>query len=68
VYTIGKKQFVNLTVYDVMGTEIVTLIDEEKPAGTYEIEFDGSELTSGIYIYVLDTGELMRTKKMILIR
>jgi len=60
--------FVNLKVYDVLGNEIATLVNEEKPAGNYEAEFDGSELTSGIYFYQLRTGSYTATKKSVLIK
>jgi len=57
-----------LKVYDVLGKEITTLVNSEQSAGVYEIEFDASELSSGIYIYQLRAGSLMQTKKMVLIR
>ena len=41
----------SIKVYDVLGNEVTTLVNEEQPAGSYEVEFDGSELTSGIYFY-----------------
>jgi hypothetical protein len=57
-----------LTVYDILGNEIATLINEEKPAGTYEVEWNASGLPSGIYFYQLKTDSLVETKKMILLR
>ena len=60
--------FVTLKVYDILGREVVTLVNEEKPAGEYEVEFDGSALTSGIYFYRLKAGEFSETKKMILLK
>ena len=60
--------FVTLKIYDVLGNEIAILVNEEKPSGTYEIEFDGNELTSGIYFYKLQAGNFIETKKMVLIR
>ena len=59
---------VQLKVYDVLGNEVATLVDEEKEAGTYEIEFSAANLASGIYIYRLQTSEFIDTKKMILMR
>jgi photosystem II stability/assembly factor-like uncharacterized protein len=59
---------VQLLVYDVLGYEIASLVNEEKPAGTYEVEFDGSGLPSGIYFYRLNAGSLAETKKMILLK
>jgi len=57
-----------LKVYDVLGSEIATLVNEEKPAGSYEINFDAKGLTSGIYFYTLIAGSFRETKKMILLR
>jgi phosphodiesterase/alkaline phosphatase D-like protein len=59
---------VKLTVYDVLGREMSVLVNEKKPAGNYEIKFDGSELTSGIYFYKLSVGNFIQTKKMILMK
>ncbi len=59
---------VTLKVYDVLGNEITTLVNEDKPAGEYEVEFDGRDLTSGIYFYQLQAGALVKTKKMILLK
>ena len=57
-----------LKVYDVLGNEVGTLVDEYKPAGSYEIEFNGNKFASGIYYYQLRTGDFVQTKKMILLR
>jgi hypothetical protein len=67
-FRIADFGFVSLKVYDVLGNEIATLVNEEKPAGEYEVEFDGSELTSGIYFYKLTAGAFTQTRKMILLR
>ena len=61
-YAIGSRQFVTLKVYDVLGNKIATLVNEEKPAGTYEVEFrshsdEGQNLTSGVYFYQLRVGD-----------
>ena len=58
----------SLKVYDVLGNEVATSVNEEKPAGTYEVEFNGTGLTSGIYFYQLKAGSFVETKKMILLR
>jgi predicted GH43/DUF377 family glycosyl hydrolase len=63
---VGSQQ--TLKIYDVLGNEITTLIDEYKPAGRYEIEFNASSLPSGVYFYQLKAREFISTKKMILIR
>jgi len=57
-----------LKVYDILGKVIATLLDEYKPAGSYEVEFDASLLPSGVYFYQLRTGDFIDTKKMILLR
>jgi len=82
-YSVGSRQFVNLKVYDILGNEVATLVNEEKPAGTYEIEFSAKggsasggnassgnvrNLTSGVYFYKLQAGNFNQTKKMVLIR
>jgi hypothetical protein len=78
-FQIAEFGFVNLKVYDVLGDEIALLVDEEKPAGTYEVEFSrnllNQVLTSGIYFYQLkavptgrQAGDFIETKKMILIK
>jgi hypothetical protein len=68
ILQIHELSFVTLKVYDVLGNEVVTLVNEEKPAGKYEVEFNGSELTSGIYFYQMKTGSFIETKKMILMK
>lgn len=67
-YTVGSKQFVTLKVYDVLGNDVATLVNEEKPAGDYSIEFNGSRLSSGVYFYLLRAGSFIDTKKMILLK
>jgi len=67
-FSIPELSFITLKVFDVLGNEIITLFNEEKPAGTYEVEFDGSELTSGIYFYQLQAGSFVKTKKMVLMK
>jgi hypothetical protein len=61
-----------LKVYDVLGNEVATLIDEYKNAGSYEVEFKSSvgsiQLASGIYFYKLQAGDFIQTKKMVLIK
>ena len=55
---------VTLKVYDLLGNEVKTLVNEEKPAGEFEVELDGTGLPSGIYFYQLKAGEFTQTKKM----
>ncbi len=63
---VGSHQ--SLKIYDVLGNEVATLVDEYKEAGTYEVEFDALKLSSGIYFYKLRAGSFVETKKMILLR
>jgi hypothetical protein len=57
-----------LKVFDVLGNEVATLVDEYKPAGSYEVEFNGSELSSGIYYYKLTTDFFSDVKKMLILK
>ncbi|MGB5531066.1 MAG: T9SS type A sorting domain-containing protein [Ignavibacteriaceae bacterium] len=75
-YAISNRQFVSLKVYDVLGNEVATLVDEHKPAGRYEVEFSATDLTSGVYYYQIKAGDpssssgqgFFMTKKMILLK
>ncbi len=67
-YQIPEMNFVTLRVYDVLGRYVATLVNEEKPAGYYQIEFNASALSSGIYFYQFKTDNFCETKKMLLIR
>ena len=67
-FSIPEQCNVVLKIYDVLGKEVATLVNEEKPAGEYEVEFNASGLTSGIYFYKLQAGDYNRTRKMILLR
>jgi endonuclease/exonuclease/phosphatase family metal-dependent hydrolase len=64
----GENQFVNLSIYDVLGREVARLINEEKAPGNYEIEFIANNLPSGIYIYRLTTQEHSSSKKLTIIK
>lgn len=57
-----------LKVYDVLGNEIITLVDEFKPSGFYEIEFDATSLSSGVYFYKLKAGDFWAVKRMLLMK
>ena len=59
---------VTLKIYDILGNEVATLVNENKPAGNYEINFDAKNLTSGTYFYKLQAGSFIETKKMTLIK
>jgi hypothetical protein len=67
-YQIPGLSKVRLTVYDMLGREIKTLVDDEKSAGAYEVEFNGIGLPSGVYLYRIEAGKYSDTKKFILIK
>jgi subtilisin family serine protease len=70
-YAINSRQFVQLKVYDILGNEVATLVNEEKAPGVYEVEFNVGQtisLSSGVYFYRLHAGNFVQTKKMILMR
>jgi hypothetical protein len=67
-YSIPQEGDVTLKIYDVLGNELATLINEEKPAGVYEVEFDASNLSSGIYFYKLTASSFVETKKMTVLK
>jgi hypothetical protein len=67
-YEIPKNGFVKLVVFDILGREIQTLVNEKQNAGTYEVTFDGSNLSSGIYFYTLSVGDFKETKKFVLLK
>ena len=67
-YSIPKQSNVTIKVFDVLGSEVKTLVNKEQTQGNYEIEFDGTDLTSGIYFYRIQSGDFVETKKMILIK
>jgi hypothetical protein len=57
-----------LKVYDVLGNEVTTLVNEQKATGSYQTNFDASNLSSGTYIYRLEAGNFVQTRKMILLK
>jgi hypothetical protein len=59
---------VSLKIYDVLGNKVATLVNEEKPAGTYEVTWNAQGLSSGVYLYKLQAGSYFEAKKMILIK
>jgi hypothetical protein len=60
--------FTKLVIYDILGREIKTLVNEQLKPGTYEVDFDGTDLPSGVYFYKLITEGFIETKKMILLK
>jgi hypothetical protein len=67
-YQISQNDFVSLKIYNVLGDEVATLVNENKPAGNYEVTFDASLLSSGTYFYKLQAGSFVETKKMMLLK
>ena len=73
-YSIPRQSFVTLKIYNILGREVATLVDGEKPAGNYEVEFNTEQTTnniqlaSGVYFYQLKAGDYLSTKKMILLK
>ncbi len=67
-YSLKKQTSVRLAIYDVMGRYIETLIEATQPAGKYRVEFDGTNLSSGIYIYKIETNEFTTQRKMVLLK
>lgn len=67
-YAISQTAFTTIQVYSILGEEVATLINEVKTPGIYEINFDGTDLTSGTYFYKLESGNFSQTKKMIILK
>jgi len=63
-----ERTSVTLRIYDILGSEVATLVNEEKEAGYYEVNWNASNLASGVYIYRLQTGSFVSVKKMMLLR
>jgi photosystem II stability/assembly factor-like uncharacterized protein len=67
-YSIPELSFVTIKIYDVLGSEVAVLVNEEKSEGSYELNWNASNISSGVYFYQLKAGEFLQTKKMILLR
>ncbi len=67
-YKLKAAKNVNLTIYDITGREVATLVDGMKPAGSHQVVFDAEGLTSGVYFARLEAGEFRQTQKMILLK
>ncbi len=67
-YKINNAQYVSLKIYDVIGNEVATLVDEYEPVGVYNVEWNASNYPSGVYFYQLKTEGFVETKKMILMK
>lgn len=67
-YSLQKEGLVTIKVFDVLGNEVAVLVDEIKPEGKHEVEFNANNLPSGIYIYKMQSGKFIAVNKMILLR
>ena len=67
-YSIPKSSFVSIKVYDILGREVTTLVNEGKSPGNYSVVFNGGKLTSGIYLYTMKAGNFMQIKKLLLVK
>jgi len=67
-YGLKERSFVELKIYDILGREVALLINEEQDAGYYELNFNAASLASGIYLYQLNAGNFVETKKMVLMK
>jgi len=67
-FVIPESSFVNLKIYDILGREVQTIVNEIIPPGNHEVNFDASDLSSGLYTYVLSSGSFLQSKKMLLLK
>jgi len=67
-YSLPHNSFVTLKMYNIVGQEIKTLVNEEKFSGTYSVGFDGSDISSGMYLYTLQAGYFSQSKKLLLLK
>jgi hypothetical protein len=67
-FALPKSGLVKLVIYDILGNEVKTIVNEFKNAGSYTVDFDASSLSSGVYMYKITSGNFIDTKKMMLIK
>jgi len=67
-YSVPKENFISLKVYNMLGAEVATLVNEKKTPGLYELNFGGENLPSGVYVYRIEAGSFSASKKMLLIK
>lgn len=67
-YELPTTNFVSLKIYGILGNEVITLVNEKKNSGSYKVEFNGTNLPSGVYYYKLESENFVETKKMILLK
>ena len=68
VYTIAKSEHIILKIYDLLGREVKTIVDSEQQSGTHTVELDASDLSSGVYLYSLETCTFKKCRKMLLLK
>jgi len=67
-FNVGERANVTLKVFDMLGREVATLVNEVKESGSYDVNFDAAKLASGTYVYKLTAGNFVETKKMVLLK
>ncbi len=67
-YSVPKQSLVKLVIYDIIGREVATLVNEVKTQGNYSVSFDASTYASGVYFYRMEAGDFTDVKKMVLIK
>ena len=68
MFNLPKSTKVRITVYDIVGRQVKSLVNDNKTAGSYAVIFNGNELTSGVYLYSLEAGAYKEVKKMLLLK
>jgi hypothetical protein len=67
-YSVGRQGHVSLVVYNLLGQEVATLVNDNVQAGSYQATFDASKLPSGVYVYQLKAGSFVESRKMVLLK
>ena len=67
-YSLGRAAHVKLSIFNLLGQQVATVVNGEQEAGTHEVKFDGGKLASGVYFYRLQAGSFVRTMKLLLLR
>jgi hypothetical protein len=67
-YSLKERSPLELVLYDILGSQVVVLVNEEQDAGNYKINFNAGRLASGIYFYRIKAGSFVETKKMVLMK
>jgi hypothetical protein len=67
-FSIPQSEFVSLKVFDILGNEVATLVNEQRAPGAYEVSFDAGNLASGVYVYTLTAGDFVQTRKLMLMK